>query len=213
MLSNPTAGRRLTGRTMVLAAIAVALPLTATRAIHYVDVPTAPKAEAVAPLAAVQASQATPGVAPAAPAQPAAAQTVTTGILGGTVEDQQGGRLPGVTVVAVHTTTGTTYQAVTQSDGRFSILNLRVGTYSVKANLSGFKESELKDIVVSLGEERTLIFKLELASVSAEITVTAEATPKRRARLTESGAVAYLTKPVDLSELFAALEVALAPRA
>jgi carboxypeptidase family protein len=110
-------------------------------------------------------------------ARPAAAQTVTTGILGGTIEDQQGGRLPGVTVVAVHTQTGTTYQAVTQADGRFSILNVRVGTYSVKASLSGFKDSELKDIVVSLGEERTLIFKLELASVSAEITVTAEATP------------------------------------
>jgi beta-lactamase regulating signal transducer with metallopeptidase domain len=76
MLSNPTAGRRLTGRTMVLAAIAVALPLTATRAIHYVDVPTAPKAEAVAPVAAVQASQATPGVAPAAPAQPAEPLTI-----------------------------------------------------------------------------------------------------------------------------------------
>jgi PAS domain S-box-containing protein len=45
------------------------------------------------------------------------------------------------------------------------------------------------------------------------IVLTADATPTRRARLTESGAVAYLTKPVDLSELFAALEVALAPRA
>ena len=39
MLSNPTAGRRLTGRMMVIVAIGVALPLTATRAIHYVDVP------------------------------------------------------------------------------------------------------------------------------------------------------------------------------
>ena len=34
MLSNPTSGRRLTGRMAVLAAIAVALPLTATRAIR-----------------------------------------------------------------------------------------------------------------------------------------------------------------------------------
>ena len=38
MLSNPTTGRRLTGRALVLAAIAVALPLTATRAIEYVDI-------------------------------------------------------------------------------------------------------------------------------------------------------------------------------
>ena len=60
MLSNPTAGRRLTGRMMVLAAIGVALPLTATRAIHYVDVP-APLKAAVAP-AAVPAAAASAAV-------------------------------------------------------------------------------------------------------------------------------------------------------
>jgi PAS domain S-box-containing protein len=41
------------------------------------------------------------------------------------------------------------------------------------------------------------------------IVLTADATPKRRRELIAAGAVAYLTKPVDLSELFTALEVAL----
>jgi CheY-like chemotaxis protein len=41
------------------------------------------------------------------------------------------------------------------------------------------------------------------------IILSADATPKRRRDLAEAGAVAYLTKPVDLSELFTALEVAL----
>jgi signal transduction histidine kinase/CheY-like chemotaxis protein len=41
------------------------------------------------------------------------------------------------------------------------------------------------------------------------IVLTADATAKRRRELVEAGAVAYLTKPVDLSELFTALEVAL----
>jgi hypothetical protein len=50
---------------------------------------------------------------------PASAQTVTTGSLTGAVTDQQGGLLPGATVVAVHTPTGTTYQAVTQVNGRY----------------------------------------------------------------------------------------------
>jgi beta-lactamase regulating signal transducer with metallopeptidase domain len=74
MLSNPTSGRRLTGRMIVLAGIAVALPLTASRAIHYVDLPApaAPKpvSAPVAPIAAVQvvaAVQPVPAVAPAAP--------------------------------------------------------------------------------------------------------------------------------------------------
>lgn len=54
MLSNPTKGRRLTGRVAVVAAIAVALPLTATRAIHYIDVPmvNASEPQAIAPVKA-----------------------------------------------------------------------------------------------------------------------------------------------------------------
>jgi PAS domain S-box-containing protein len=43
------------------------------------------------------------------------------------------------------------------------------------------------------------------------IILTADATPKRRVQLTDLGAVGYLTKPVDLSELFAALEAAWDP--
>jgi hypothetical protein len=129
-----------------------------------------------------------------ATARPAAAQTVTTGSMGGTIEDQHGGRLPGVVVVAVHTATGTSYQAVSQPDGRFSILNVRVGTYAVKATLSGFKDSELKDVIISLGEERTVLFKLELASVATEITVTAEATPINLTTAGVAGSVSNAVK-------------------
>lgn len=63
MLSNPTAGRRMTGRVMVLATIAVALPLTATRAIEYIDTPRAPEVKpALARVAAVQAAPAVAAV-------------------------------------------------------------------------------------------------------------------------------------------------------
>ena len=72
MLSNPTSGRRLTGRMAVLAAIAVALPLTATRAIYYVDIPTPSAAPAkmpvpVLPVPAVAAVAQPASVAPLAP--------------------------------------------------------------------------------------------------------------------------------------------------
>jgi beta-lactamase regulating signal transducer with metallopeptidase domain len=75
MLSNPTSGRRLTGRMAVLAAIAVALPLTATRAIHYVDVlaPSAPgpaPAEMPAPVLPVPAAATVSQPAPVAPVAP-----------------------------------------------------------------------------------------------------------------------------------------------
>src|SRR5262245_64425601 len=48
------------------------------------------------------------------------AQTVTTGNLGGIVRDAQGGVLPGVTITAVHTATGTRYEAVTDAQGQRS---------------------------------------------------------------------------------------------
>jgi len=70
MLSNPTAGRKLTGRMMVLAAIGVALPLTATRAIEYVDIPMLSATPAVAPIAPVASVAQVAAPAPVAPVAP-----------------------------------------------------------------------------------------------------------------------------------------------
>lgn len=63
MLTNPSSGRRTTGRLIVFAAVAVALPLTATRAIDYVDV-AVPAEAAEKPISAP--------IAPTAPAAAAA---------------------------------------------------------------------------------------------------------------------------------------------
>ena len=83
MLANPSAGRRLTGRLTVVAALAVALPLTATRAIEYVD-KVAPAVEPAAPAAiAVPAALAAPAalsaVVPARPVRPVKSVSVDDG--------------------------------------------------------------------------------------------------------------------------------------
>ena len=102
---------------------------------------------------------------------PAAAQTVTTGNITGTVTDAQGGVLPGATVVATHTATGTTYEGVTGTDGRFSILNVRVGDYTVAVAMSGFKDQKQEKVGVQLGAEQTVDFKLALATVTETVDV------------------------------------------
>ncbi len=108
----------------------------------------------------------------------ASAQTVTTGVIAGKVADQQGGVLPGATVVAVHTPTGTTYQAVTDVDGRYTILNVRVGSpYKITVTMSGFMEESLGDVAVTLGDATTTNFTLKLKTVSEAVTVTAYTTP------------------------------------
>ena len=72
-------------------------------------------------------------------AGPASAQT--TGTLSGEITDQTGAVLPGVTVVAVHVPTGTTYETVSDAQGSFAIPNVRVGgPYTVTATLAGFRD-------------------------------------------------------------------------
>lgn len=75
MLTNPTSGRRLAGRLMVLATVAVSLPLTATRAINYIDSPAPAATNSTAPVAA--AAQAVPTVQPVAAPAPVAPVTPT----------------------------------------------------------------------------------------------------------------------------------------
>src|SRR5688572_10831381 len=109
---------------------------------------------------------------------PAYGQNVTTGTITGVVADQQGGVLPGATVTAVHEPTGTSYEGVTQGDGRFSLLNVRVGgPYQLVVALPGFRSETLNAVTVTLGETTELPVKLLLQSVTEVVQVTAESIP------------------------------------
>src|SRR4029078_2447796 len=96
-------------------------------------------------------------------ASPGYAQTVTTGTITGIVQDPQGGVLPGVTVTAVHTPTGASYEGVTQGDGRVNILNVRVGPYQLTATLTGFRNAVIGNLNVRLGEATDVPVKMQLA--------------------------------------------------
>ena len=102
------------------------------------------------------------------------AQAITTGSLTGVVSDAQGGVLPGATVTALHTATGTGYEAVSDAEGRFTILNLRVGEYDVKVAMASFSDEQQK-VTVKLGEQVTQDFRMRLATVTETITVTGAA--------------------------------------
>ena len=106
---------------------------------------------------------------------PAFAQTVTTGSLAGKVADQQGGVLPGAAVEAVHTPTGTKYKAVTDTGGRYSIQNVRVGgPYTITVTMPSFKKKSTGDVMVTLGDQVATDFALELATMTEAVTVTGE---------------------------------------
>jgi hypothetical protein len=106
----------------------------------------------------------------------ASAQNVTTGTITGVVKDAQGGVLPGATVVATHTPTGTVYEGVTEADGTFSLLNVRVGgPYDLVANMASFRSQTLTGLTVNLGQSTSIDFTLQLETLTETVTVTADA--------------------------------------
>src|SRR5579872_1049960 len=82
-------------------------------------------------------------------ATPLLAQEIT-GQITGQVTDAQGLAVPGVTVTA--TGPQGAKNSTTSGDGRFTIPFLVPGTYSVRAELQGFKAVEQKDVTVRLGQ-------------------------------------------------------------
>ena len=72
-------------------------------------------------------------------AWPAAAQ-VTTGTMVGKVVDQQGGAIPGATVVLVSESQGTkTAPVVTNETGDFQFPNIRPDIYTIEISMPAFK--------------------------------------------------------------------------
>ena len=104
-------------------------------------------------------------------ATPALAQ-VSSGIIAGTIKDEQGGVLPGVNVTLAGSDRSATF--MTESDGRFRFLNLPPGSYSVSAELPGFSKVVREQLVVSVGSNLDLTFAMKVASVQETITVSGE---------------------------------------
>ena len=109
-------------------------------------------------------------------ATPVNGQGVTTGVVTGIVVDAQGAVVPGATVIALHQPSGTTYEGITQGDGRFFIPGMRVGgPYRVSAALAGFGTETRDNVTVTLGGATDLSFALKVAAVTETVTVTATA--------------------------------------
>ena len=113
---------------------------------------------------------------PVVPSATADAQGVTTGAVAGAVNDASAAGRPDVRVVAIHVPSGTTYEARTRADGRFTIPGMRVGgPYRVTASAIGFQSQVHEDVYVNLGQTTDLVFTLREAAVQlGAVTVTAE---------------------------------------
>jgi hypothetical protein len=96
------------------------------------------------------------------------------GSLRGSIADTTGAVLPGVTVVVTNIETKVLQTSVSDADGRFTILYLNPGTYSVAAELSGFKKYLLKETRVGIGDSARLDIVLQPGGVEETVQVVAE---------------------------------------
>ncbi|MBI2821441.1 MAG: TonB-dependent receptor [Acidobacteria bacterium] len=100
---------------------------------------------------------------------------VTTGTILGTVKDETGAVMPGVSVAVKHLDTGALRTVVTDDEGRYRAPNLALGNYEIEAELGGFQTAVRTGIKLTVGREAIVDFALKLGAITERLTVTGEA--------------------------------------
>lgn len=106
-------------------------------------------------------------------ASPALAQGGRSEI-NGTISDPDKAVLPGVNITVTNEATGLVRTVVSGPEGRFIVPSLLPGTYTVKAELTGFSATERKGLVLNVGQEVTLNLSLQVG-LAETLTVSAQA--------------------------------------
>src|SRR6185503_13576049 len=101
------------------------------------------------------------------------AQQTESRILG-TLVDESGGALPGVTVTVASTDTGAVRTVVSDTDGTYVVTNLGRGSYTVLAELAGFAPQN-RTVTLGVGQVETVDLRLPVAALQEAVTVTAAA--------------------------------------
>src|ERR687897_1295456 len=95
------------------------------------------------------------------------------GVITGRVTDASGAVLPGATIAIEAIDTGVTAQSVTNSEGLYTLPGLKIGSYRITAELTGFKRSIREPIVIHAQSRIRVDFQLELGSMTEEVAVVA----------------------------------------
>jgi hypothetical protein len=93
----------------------------------------------------------------------------------GTLVDQSGGVLPGVTVTARNQETGLVRTTISEGNGEYRLAALPPGTYTVTAELQGFNVATRTDLVLVIDQNAVVNFTLTPATLEETVTVTGEA--------------------------------------
>lgn len=98
---------------------------------------------------------------------------VDTGAIYGTVKDQSGAVIPGVKVTSTSQDTGFSVSTVTAADGNFAFTPIRIGTYTLTAEYTGFQKLVHRDVTVEVQQRVAVDLVLQPGMVSQTVEVTA----------------------------------------
>jgi hypothetical protein len=100
---------------------------------------------------------------------------VAGGTIVGTVNDQTSALVARAKISVQDKATGVIHQIESSADGLFTVPNLPPATYSIKVSATGFSDSEINGVVVAVGEQKVIHFKLAVESSTQTIEVGATA--------------------------------------
>jgi hypothetical protein len=89
----------------------------------------------------------------------------------GAIKDSSGAFVPGATVTLKNAATGIMATAVTDAEGSYQFLNVRIGTYSVRAELQGFSAAEAKAVSVTVNARQRVDLTLAVGNVGETVEV------------------------------------------
>jgi len=99
-----------------------------------------------------------------------------TGQIGGFVRDASQAVVSGASVTVTNQGNGEQRQTTTNSSGYYVVPNLPVGTYSVTAELAGFKKTVQSGIVLDSAGKLNIDLALTVGAVTESVEVNASAT-------------------------------------
>src|SRR5207253_11413582 len=100
---------------------------------------------------------------------------VDTGAVSGTVKDTSGGVIPGVKVIIANEDTGLSESTTSSIAGEYVISPVKIGRYSVTAEMKGFQKVQQKNVTVD--EQQKVVVDFTLAPGQTMETITVNADP------------------------------------
>jgi hypothetical protein len=96
-----------------------------------------------------------------------------TGSLKGVITDFSSALIPGVTVQAINTATGSVLTTVTGENGVYAFFGVKAGTYRVSASLPGFQTNTVMGLRVAGNADARQDFRLQVAAMAQMFAIAA----------------------------------------